>query len=79
MKVRKLVLMAIQGSQDIKKLLLGALDVSQPTLSRFLRVNDDNLTKAASLKAIREGFLREGLEFTDDQILEEEPVNASTN
>ena len=67
MKIRKLVLLAIKGSADIKKGLMEALDVSQPTLSRFIRDNDENLTKAASMKVIREK-----LNLTDEEILENE-------
>lgn len=73
MKIRKLVLLAIRGSGELKKKLMAALDISQPTLSRFLSDNDENLTKAAALKVIREE-----LDLSDDEILEEDTVNETS-
>lgn len=67
MKIRKLVLLAIRGSKEIKDGIIEALGISQPTMSRYLENNDDNLTKSASLKVIREG-----LGLTDEEILEED-------
>jgi transcriptional regulator with XRE-family HTH domain len=74
MKIRKLVLLAIRGSRKIKTDLMAALDISQPTLSRFLNDNDENLTKAAALKVIREE-----LGLTDDEILDEDTVKQEQN
>lgn len=66
MKLKKLVLMAIKGNTDIRRKIKETLDISEPTLYRLLTENDDDLTKAAVLK-----ILREDLELTDIEILEE--------
>jgi hypothetical protein len=49
-----------------------ALGCSEGSINRYIRENDDNLTKAAALEVIRK---ETGL--TDDEILEKEPA-AST-
>lgn len=67
MKIKRLVLSAIRGNTDLRKKLKGLLKISEPTLYRMLHDNDENLTKAVALKAIREEF---GL--CDEDILEEE-------
>lgn len=67
MKIKKLVLMAIKGNTDLRRKIKETLDISEPTLYRLLTENDDDLTKAAVLKVIRED-----LELTDDEILESE-------
>lgn len=67
MKIKKLVLLAIRGSSETRKRLKEALDITEPTLYRLLSQNDDDLTKAAALKVIREE-----LNLTDEDILEEE-------
>lgn len=61
--------MAIYGGEEAKNRLMEEMDISPATLYRWLNKNDDNLTKAAALKIIRE---ETGL--TDEQILEEETV-----
>ena len=67
MKIRKIVLMAIKGDKDIRRRIKETLDISEPTLYRLLTENDDDLTKAAVLKVIRED-----LNLTDQEILEPE-------
>lgn len=69
MKIRKLVLMAIKGNTELRRKLKETLDISEPTLYRLINENDDDLTKAAALKVIREV-----LELNDSEILEEENV-----
>lgn len=59
--------MAIKGNTDLRRKIKETLDISEPTLYRLLTENDDDLTKAAVLKVIRED-----LELTDDEILESE-------
>jgi predicted DNA-binding transcriptional regulator AlpA len=55
----------------IRRRLMEALgDVAESTIYRYINANDDNLTKAAALKVIRE---ETGL--TDAEILEEEKVH----
>lgn len=63
--------MAIRGNKDLRRRIKEALDISEPTLYRLMTENDDDLTKAAALKVIRED-----LNLTDAEILEEvkEPV-----
>lgn len=61
--------MAIKGNTDIRRRIKEALDISEPTLYRLLTENDDDLTKAAVLKIIRED-----LNLTDGEILEEDTV-----
>jgi hypothetical protein len=68
MKLSKAAILAIRGSKSIKRQLMEAFEVSEPTVFRWLAANDDNLTKAAALKIIRE---ETGL--TDKQILTEQP------
>lgn len=65
MKIKKLVLMAIRGNPSLRSRIKDALDVSEPTLRRLLAENNDDLTKAAVLKLIRED-----LEIKDEEILE---------
>lgn len=71
MKIRKDVLEKIADSQGCRQQIREALGVSAPTMSRYIQDNDDNLTKAASLKVIGEYF---NLESED--IIEEEPKAA---
>lgn len=66
MKIRKIVLMAIKGNRDIRQRIKQTLGISEPTLYRILTENDDDLTKAAVLKVIRED-----LNLTDAEILED--------
>jgi hypothetical protein len=69
MKIRKLVIMAIRGNTECRRRIKEVLDISEPTLARLLRENDEDLTKAAALKVIREE-----LGISDSEILEEEPL-----
>jgi len=66
MKIKKNVLEKLAESPACKKLLIDALGVSQSSISRYIQENDDNLTKAASIKVIGEYFNLEA-----DEILEE--------
>ena len=66
MKLTKLAIQSIsQHSPGIKLKLALALGCSEGSINRYLRENDDNLTKAAALDVIRK---ETGL--TDDEILE---------
>jgi hypothetical protein len=67
MKIRKQILEKVADSYGCRKQLMAALSVSPPTMSRYLQDNDDNLTKAASLKVIGDYF-----NLTQEEILEEE-------
>lgn len=71
MKIKKNVLAKVHESPAVKKKLMSALNVSAPTISRYIDENDDNLTKAASLKIIGEYF-----NLTTEQILSEEKAAA---
>lgn len=66
MKIKKLVLMAIKGNTECRRRIKEVLDISEPTLHRYLTQDCDDLTKAAALKVIREEL---GLD--DSEILEE--------
>lgn len=69
MQLTKQALDIINSRQSFNRtlnLLAAALDVSEATVRRYVSDNDDNLTKAAALKVIRE---QTGL--TDAEILEE--------
>lgn len=66
MKIKKIVLMAIKGNTDLRRKIKETLDISEPTLYRLISENDDDLTKAAVLKV-----LREELNLSDTEILEE--------
>jgi hypothetical protein len=65
--------MAIRGNTELRRRLKEVLDISEPTLSRLLRENNDDLTKAAALQVIRE---ETGL--VDTEILEESDVAQET-
>lgn len=67
MKIKKLVIMAIRGNTGLRRRIKEVLDISEPTLQRLLRENDEDLTKASALKVIREE-----LGIDDSEILEEE-------
>jgi hypothetical protein len=58
--------LALIDTRDIRFKLAMALDVSDPTIRRYINENTDDLTKAAALKVIREVT---GL--TDNDILRE--------
>lgn len=66
MKIKKLVILAIRGSTDIRKKLKEVLDISDTTLYRLLYEDSEDLTKAAALRVIREE-----LNLKDEDILEE--------
>lgn len=68
MRLTHLALLAIKGSDEGIQRLREALDVSRPTIYKYLRENTDELTKAAALMVIREIT---GL--NDEQILEAVP------
>lgn len=72
MKLSKIALLAVRGACPaiIDKLSEAGIG-SKPTIYRYINDNDDNLTKAAALKVIRE---ETGL--TDEQILEDTPTEA---
>lgn len=59
--------MAIKGNTELRRKLKEVLDISEPTLYRLLNENDDDLTKAAALKVIRED-----LNLSDSEILEDD-------
>lgn len=68
MKIRKRILKVIKRNNRIKSLLALEFGKSIYTIERWIDINDDCLTKAASLKIIRE---ETGLGLTDAEILEE--------
>lgn len=73
MRLSKLSLLALKGTgKEFKDRLADKCGVAPGTLNRWIRDNDDNLTKADPLQMIRE---ETGLD--DSQILEpEEEVKA---
>ena len=73
MRLTKIALEAIrQHSPGIKSKLALALNCSEASINRYIRDNDDNLTKAAALEVIRKesGLSRE-------EILENETAKTS--
>lgn len=79
MKIRKIYLLALNGMSATKKELAHRNDKSRSTIKNWIDNNDDNLTKVHNLQIIRQGFQREGLDFTDDEILEEDMVEQEQN
>ena len=74
MRLSKIAILAVKGaSPGIVKKLAEAIEVSEPSVYRFINDNDDNLTKAAAIKVIE---LETGL--TREQILEEEQSQPAT-
>lgn len=71
MKLTRIAILAVKGVRGSGKRLAEAIGVTETTMVRYLKENDDNLTKAAALDIIRE---LTGLQ--DDQILERESVKA---
>ncbi|HEY4062253.1 MAG TPA: hypothetical protein VGM30_10150 [Puia sp.] len=65
MKLTNIAIQAIARSSGIKLKLALALNCSEGSINRYIRENDDNLTKAAALEVIRK---ETGL--TDEEILE---------
>lgn len=59
-------------NRDTRFRLAQVLNCSESTVRRYMSLNDDNLTKAAALKVIRE---ETGLD--DSEILEEEPAETA--
>lgn len=73
MRLTKEALNAINTPAIRRRLMEVLGDVAESTIYRYISINDDNLTKAAAMKVIRE---ETGL--TDEEILEEgEPVHAT--
>ncbi len=73
MRLTKIALEAIrQHSPGIKSKLALALNCSEASINRYIRDNDDNLTKAAALEVIRKVS---GL--SEEEILENEPAKTS--
>lgn len=70
MKLKATVLATLRRTKEAKNRLAFELNKSSYTIEKWIRNNDDNLTKAASLKIIREE-----LGLTDSEILEEEKVS----
>lgn len=74
MKLTKIAFEAIaKHSPRIKSLLALALNCSEQSINKYIRDEDDNLTKAAALEVIRK---ETGL--TDEEILEQERVDSAT-
>ena len=70
MRLSHIAILAVKGaSPGIVKKLAPAIGASESSVYRFINDNDDNLTKAAALKVIRE---ETGL--SDEEILEEDPA-----
>lgn len=67
MRITQNIIDRIKKDVRTKNLLALALNRSVMTVTRWIDTNDDNLTKAAALKVIREE-----LGVTDDEILEAE-------
>lgn len=74
MKLKPIVIMAIKGNPALRLKLREVLKVSNPTMTRLLQDNDDDLTKAASLEV-----LRKELNYTDEQILDREDATVPQN
>lgn len=66
MRLTNLVLMALKGSdRTVKEKIADALEVSISSVYRMINNNSDDLTKAASLKVIRDE-----LGVSDEEIME---------
>jgi transcriptional regulator with XRE-family HTH domain len=73
MKLTLLALQKIQDSRSLPKKIKDVLGVSRATMWKYLKDNDDELTKAAVIK-----ILREETGLSDEQLLEEiEPSEAT--
>lgn len=69
MKLSKLALLVLRGDAELRDNLRKSMGVSIFTIKKWVRENDDNLTKASVLQIIsRETGLSE------EQLLEQEPV-----
>lgn len=71
MKLKATVLATLRRTKEAKNRLAFELNLSSYTIEKWIRENDDSLTKAAAMKIIREE-----LGLTDSEILEEEKVSA---
>lgn len=69
MRLSELGITILRGSEKIRERLRASFDITSTTVNRWVRENDDNLTKAAALSIIRE---ETGL--SDSEILENESV-----
>lgn len=66
MKLTKITLLALRGSQEAREAIRLVTGVNKATVWRWINDNDDNLTKAAVLKVIREE-----LGLSDEEILDD--------
>lgn len=66
MRLSELAIQRITDSKSLPKKLRATLGITRQTMAKYLKENNDFLTKASAIKIIRE---ETGL--TDDQILEE--------
>jgi adenosine/AMP kinase len=73
MRLSQKALNAISDPQSRMRIAM-ALGVSDPTIIRYLKNNDDELTKAAAMVVIRQIT-----GFDDEQILEVEAAEKSAN
>lgn len=71
MVLKATVLATLRNHKTAKNRLALELDKSSYTIEKWIRENDDSLTKAAALRIIREE-----LGLTDAEILEDEKVPA---
>jgi hypothetical protein len=68
MRLSKVAILAIRGmDRDERKRLSDRMGITEDTMYRWMRANDDNFTKAAYL-----GILREELKLSDAELLEPE-------
>lgn len=67
MELKATVLQTIRNHKVVKNRLALELNKSSYTIERWIKENDDNLTKAASM-----AIIREELGLTDSEILQEE-------
>lgn len=74
MKLKQFVIWAIKGNPSLRHEIRGVLGVSNPTMTRLLQDNDDDLTKAASLEV-----LRNRLDLPDEILLDRKPVAEPQN
>jgi len=71
MVLKATVLATLRNHKHAKNRLALELNKSSYTIEKWIRDNDDSLTKAAAMKIIREE-----LGLTDSEILEEEKATA---
>lgn len=75
MRLTNITILALKGSgQSIKEKIAEATKVTPSTVYRWILSNDENLTKASALKVIREE-----LNLTDAQILEDDSKDRTAN